>query len=94
MSDLIRRQDAIDVVKKWFDKIELNGDICIDGLISLSSALQDNQVHLCDSCKHPYPDCPSKNDDVIFGNGNWEDNICACVKYVPSAQQWKEKREE
>lgn len=35
MSDLIRRQDAIDVVRKWFDKIELNGDICIDGIISL-----------------------------------------------------------
>ena len=33
--DLISRQAAIDVVEKWFGKIELNPDICIDGLISL-----------------------------------------------------------
>ena len=38
MSDLISRQAAIDVVEKWFGKIGLNPDICIDGLISLPSA--------------------------------------------------------
>ena len=38
MSDLISRDEAIDVVQKWFDRIKLNGDICIDGLRSLSSA--------------------------------------------------------
>ena len=38
MSDLISRQEAVDVVRKWFDKIEQNGDICIDGIISLPSA--------------------------------------------------------
>lgn len=37
MSDLISRGEAIDVVQKWFDRIKLNGDICIDGLRSLSS---------------------------------------------------------
>ena len=36
--DLISRQAAIDVVEKWFEKIGLNPDICIDGLISLPSA--------------------------------------------------------
>ena len=36
--DLISRQAAIDVVEKWFGKIGLNPDICIDGLISLPSA--------------------------------------------------------
>ncbi len=35
MAEYIERQAAINVVKKWFDFIELNGDICIDGLISL-----------------------------------------------------------
>lgn len=35
--DCISRQAAIDVVKKWFDLIELNSDICVDGLISLPS---------------------------------------------------------
>ena len=35
--DCISRQDAIDVVQKWFDRIKLNGDICLDGLRSLPS---------------------------------------------------------
>ena len=35
--DCISRQMAIDVVRKWFDKIQLNGDICLDGIISLPS---------------------------------------------------------
>lgn len=45
----------------------------------------DNQTNLCDSCDYSYPDCPSKTDDVIFGNGIGNDNICACNKYKPSA---------
>lgn len=44
------------------------------------------QINLCDSCDYSYPDCPSKNDDVIFGNGIGNDNICVCNKYKPSAQ--------
>lgn len=36
--DLISRQDAIDLVEKWFAKIGLNGDICLDGLRSLPTA--------------------------------------------------------
>ena len=35
--DVISRQAAIDVVRKWFDKIQLNGDICLDGIVSLPS---------------------------------------------------------
>lgn len=35
--DLISRRAAIDAVRKWFDKIQLNGDICLDGIISLPS---------------------------------------------------------
>lgn len=38
MGDLISRQAAIDVVRGWFEKIELNPDICIDGIVSLPSA--------------------------------------------------------
>lgn len=38
MSDLIDRQEAIDVVRKWFALIGLNGDICIDGITSLPTA--------------------------------------------------------
>lgn len=53
---------------------------------ALSSAQPENQVHLCDSCRHVYPECPSEKEDVIFGNGKGNDNICACNKYEPSAQ--------
>lgn len=40
MNDLISRQGAIDLVEKWFLKIGLNGDICLDGLRSLPSSQQ------------------------------------------------------
>lgn len=45
----------------------------------------NNQINLCDSCKYLYPACPSgkEKDDVIFGNGIGNDNICACNKYDP-----------
>ena len=52
----------------------------------LTDAQPDNQINLCDSCYYSYPDCPSKDDDVIFGNGIGNDNICACNKYKPYAQ--------
>lgn len=35
--DCVSREAAIDVVRKWFDKMQLNGDICLDGIISLPS---------------------------------------------------------
>lgn len=59
---------------------------CIEALEILPPAQPDNQTNLCDSCDCSYPDCPSKYDDVIFGNGIGNDNICACNKYKPSAQ--------
>ena len=54
-------------------------------VIDMPSAL-NNQVNLCDSCTYTYPECPSEKDDVIFGNGIGNDNICACNKYEPSVQ--------
>lgn len=33
--ELIDRQDAIDIIEKYFNKITLNPDICTDGLRSL-----------------------------------------------------------
>lgn len=59
-------------------------------VIDMPSAL-NNQVNLCDSCTYTYPECPSEKDDVIFGNGIGNDNICACNKYQPTIQpepQW------
>ena len=54
-------------------------------VIDMPSAL-NNQVNLCDSCTYTYPECPSEKDDVIFGNGIGNDNICACNKYQPTVQ--------
>lgn len=42
----------------------------------------NNKVHLCDSCKHEYPDCPASNIDMLFGDGVGNDNICCCKCYV------------
>lgn len=97
MDDLINRQAAIDAV---CESCSLVGDYhkcdgypkdstwCeeVTALRNVPSAQPDNQTNLCDSCDYSYPDCPSKNDDVIFGNGIGNDNICACNKYKPSAQ--------
>ena len=44
-------------------------------------AVPNNKVHLCDFCKHSYPVCPAEMNDVIFGNGKGQDNICACAKF-------------
>ena len=38
MAEYINKDAAIDVVAKWFKEINLNGDICIDGLRSLQAA--------------------------------------------------------
>ena len=38
MAECIDRKSAIDVVARWFKEINLNGDICIDGLRSLPAA--------------------------------------------------------
>ena len=47
----------------------------------------NNQIHLCDSCKYDYPNCPSENEDVLFGNGIGDDNICCCAKYIVSVDR-------
>ena len=89
MSDLISRQAAIDALhmhlmyRMGTDSNKKQLDDWINGLPSVQP---ENQVHLCDSCRHVFPECPSEEDDVIYGNGKGNDNICACNKYEPSAQ--------
>lgn len=41
----------------------------------------NNSINLCDSCKYDFPECPSGKDDVLFGDGKGNDNICCCNKY-------------
>lgn len=81
MSDLISRQAAIDAISTPHGIL-----YPIRTVEELPSAQPDNQIHLCDSFGYSYPECPSESNDVIFGNGKGNDNICACGKYKPSAQ--------
>ena len=84
MNDMIYRQAAIDALLEEVRLVDgyyvendevINKDDAIEAIRLLPSAQPDNQVNLCDSCKHTYPDCPSQNDAVIFGNGNGDDNL-------------------
>lgn len=95
MDDLISRQEAIDTLRMDIDIIPFAKareyaraviETVYNRLEQLPPAQPNNQVHLCDSCKYDYPKCPSESDDVIFGNGIGNDNICACNRYKPSAQ--------
>ena len=92
MDDVISRQAVIELIQGSICDLEYSGEnreLC-NKVRALQPAQPDNQTNLCDSCDYLYPDCPSKNDDVIFGNGIGNDNICACNKYKPSVQpEWK-----
>ena len=48
--DVISRQAAIDLINGWFNRIGLNGDICVDGLRQLPSA--QPEIIRCRDCKH------------------------------------------
>lgn len=45
--------------------------------------IENNDINLCDSCENCYPECEAQNDDVCFGDGKGNDNICCCNKYIP-----------
>ena len=44
-------------------------------------------VHLCDSCKETFPECDAFADDVIWGDGKGNDNLCGCAMYNPIAMK-------
>ena len=48
--DCISREQAIEIVKKYFEKIGLNGDICVDGLRQLPSI--QPEIVRCKDCKY------------------------------------------
>ena len=73
--DCISREAAIEVVQKWFDRIKLNGDICLDGLRSLPSVEPERKkgkwIHIvgfweCDQCHEKYMDMPTCMGKVIY----------------------------
>lgn len=46
------------------------------------SDVKNNTIHLCNSCANRYPDCEAQ-EGVMFGDGQGQDNICCCDKYMP-----------
>lgn len=97
MADYIRREAAIQTLRNLTfdlgDQTDID-DIIDDVLEFAISAVErlvpaadvrnvpNNKVHLCDSCKHEYPDCPASNVDMLFGDCVGNDNICCCKCYV------------
>lgn len=45
--------------------------------------MENNQVHLCNSCFKSYPECSDDEHSIEFGDGIGCDNICCCNKYEP-----------
>ena len=57
--------------------------------------VRGNAVHLCESCKNEYPECDGAIDNIMFGDGVGNDNICCCASYKPlKVHKWAERRRE
>lgn len=96
--DCVSRQAALDIAFKYCPDddgtcSEAGSDMrnMLDEIEALPPAqpqrIQNNAVHLCDSCQYTYVTCPSHGNDAVFGDGKGNDNICACNKYRPISEQ-------
>lgn len=89
MDELIRKEDVIRALTGCGEAPK--DEEIIMAIDKMPSPIH-NAVNLCDSCDHEYPDCPSDSkDDIIFGDGVGNDNICACRYYTPKngkVAQW------
>lgn len=45
--------------------------------------VSNNHIHLCQSCYKEIANCDADNNDIMFGDGTGNDNICCCNKYLP-----------
>lgn len=91
MNDYISREDVLNgrIWVQTSNGVEISHlqAVPVGYIANLSPAqpecIQNNAVHLCDSCQHTYVTCPSHGNDAVFGDGKGNDNICACNKYRP-----------
>lgn len=51
----------------------------------------DTKRNLCSECCYPYPECPATENDVIFGDGVGNDNICCCEKFKSDTEDIGDK---
>ena len=54
----------------------------------------ENNINLCDSCKDKdnFPYCPANENDILYGTGIGNDNICCCNKYCTNVAEVMQKR--
>lgn len=74
-AEVINRQKAIEIVEKYFKKVGLNGDICVDELRQLPP-IQPEIVH----CK----DCRKHNKKLGFDenyNITYKDDACPLIPW-------------
>lgn len=67
----------------WHPVYTLPDQYCCWGELKLSKR------HLCNSCGYEFPECPAGVNDVEFGDGLGNDNICACTKYDQKIKEVK-----
>ena len=89
MAEYIDRKGLLDALYAE-DAITISGVSIINRFPTADVVARPHNVtNLCDSCKHSYPECPSKADDVIFGDGKGNDNIIACAVYEAGRKHGK-----
>jgi len=73
MRDTIYRDEAIEIIKKWFEVIELNPDILIDGIVSLPSADRPQGEWIISTSDHESicSVCGEKEAEFIYGTEMW-----------------------
>lgn len=69
--DCISRQEALNVVHKYFEHyLQLNDDICLDGLRSLPSVIPKEKTGHCKDCKW------WKDNDGVYRRGIGAESKC------------------
>ncbi|MFH1547029.1 MAG: hypothetical protein ABIC57_00930 [bacterium] len=64
---------------------ELRGDTQIEAMNEIAKKYKYGPFrHLCESCKKEAPTCDVvAEEDIMFGWGPGDDNVCKCEKYEP-----------
>ena len=63
---------------------ELRGDTQIEAMNEIAKKYKYGPFrHLCESCKKEAPTCDVvAEEDIMYGWGTGDDNVCKCEKYV------------
>lgn len=90
-------EQALQILKPLHDMLlDQYGCPISDAFFALGKAIEalkceernmNNKVNLCDSCRKVYPECESTANDIFFGNGVSNDNVCACPHYEPKERK-------